>query len=73
MQIIRREQPPIQPLYCGGCRHWNEAESETNDGTLGECTRFKEMRTADMRPLCNICWEPKAVKRLLRPVLPDVQ
>lgn len=62
---MRRDEPPIQLLVCGDCQDWQEVQAgaETDHERVGECARFKEMRTAGMRPRCSICWEPRAPMR----------
>ena len=75
MQIVRREQVAIQPLTCGTCQHWHESAlgSEQDGERFGRCTRFKETRTAGMRPRCNICWVPQDAKHDQQAVAVEVQ
>ncbi len=60
MQVVRTEPSMIRLLTCGGCRHWQETTRVNTDGhPTGRCARFSETRNAEMRPRCNICWEPR--------------
>lgn len=60
MQVRRTEPARIQLLTCGACCHWQETiNTNTDEQPQGRCMRFGEVRAAEMRPRCNICWEPQ--------------
>jgi len=66
---MRTEPARIQLLTCGTCRHWQETINTNTDGQpLGRCTRFGETRPAEMRPRCNICWEPQESLHMHQPL-----
>jgi hypothetical protein len=62
MHVVSSDSLTPQRLTCSGCSHWGRAASDlcTEVEATGRCDRFGEMRPADARPRCNICWEPAA-------------
>ena len=63
MQVVASGHIVPERLFCSGCSHWAHLASDTrteNEAT-GRCGRFGEMRPANARPRCNICWEPAAI------------
>ena len=73
MQITRTEPARIQLLTCGACRRWQGTISTNTDRQpLGRCARFGETRPAEMRPRCNICWEPRDLPHIRQPLQAEV-
>lgn len=66
MRVVRTEPSMVRLLTCGACRHWQETTRANTDGQpTGCCARFGETRTAEVRPRCNICWEPQEALQIL--------
>ncbi len=65
MQDVTTDAVMPVRLLCGGCSHWEETMIRAVPGgePVGRCDRFGESRPGTARPRCNICWEPRALRR----------